>query len=93
MVLIPEEMTESCSGGRGQGPLLFWLCPLGIGHVSRGCGRWSSASLPDPQPVVDSGQEAVGAARAPSFRVSDSGLAFCEKNRVFSTNMICKLTC
>lgn len=32
------------------------MCP-------EGCGRWSSA-LPDPQPVVDSGQEAVGAARA-----------------------------
>lgn len=34
--------------GPWSGPLLFWLCLLGIGHVSRGCGRWSSASLPDP---------------------------------------------
>lgn len=93
MVLIPQKTTESCSGGCGQGLLLFWPCPLGIGQVSGGCGRWSSASLPEPQPVVDSGQEAVGAARALSFRVSDSGLAFCEKNCVFIKNMIRELTC
>lgn len=70
----------------GRAPLASAMCPEAMD---------TGLQLPfQPQPVVDSGQEAMGAARALSFRVSNSGSAFfSEENCVFNTNMMCKLTC
>lgn len=90
-MLTPQKTTAALGAvvrGRyfsGRAPLASAMCPEAMD---------TGLQLPfQPQPV-DSGQEAVGAARALSFRVSDSGSAFsCEENCVFNTNMMCKLTC
>lgn len=90
MVLIPQEMTESCSGA-GSGTYFSGCAPLASAMCPEAVDAGLQLPLPDPSrwwTVVRRLWEQPGPRALESVI---QGLALCEKNRVFSTNMICKL--